>query len=299
MTITPEFAVTWRGGTDAWECDQMGHMNVQFYGAKFDAAETVLLRRLGLDVVAHPRRAMTDQITFRKEARVGAALWVQSAVIGVDHAGAALRLRHVMHHAPSGDVAATVDATVGHLPPAVLAAAEARLLDPETVAAPALPELPAPADGVSLERAKALGLVETGISAVGTGELRPGGFIGRKAFIGRLSEAVGHLIAGDAMSAEALRARHIGSAALDYKIRWAAPVEAGDVVVLRSGASGTVGRTLRFFHWMLDEASGEAVATVEIVAVYFDMKARKAIAVPDEILKLFDGRTVAWPAATA
>lgn len=293
MSKNPHIAVTWRGGTDAWECDQMGHMNVQFYGAKFDQAEAVLLARLGLGEAAAQRRE--EQIVFRKESRVGAALWIESAVIGIDHAGDALRLRHIMYHSPSGAVAATIDVTVGHLPAAVLRAGEAALVAPVDMGAPDLPEPVAPPDGVSLARARALDLAETGVSIVKPDEIGAGGIFARRAFIGRLSEAVGHLIASDETSAEALRARHIGSAALDYRIRWAAPVEAGDVVVLRSGASGTVGRTLRFFHWMLNERTGEAVATVEIVAVYFDMQARKAIPVPDIILKLFEGRTIAWP----
>lgn len=296
MTENANFAVTWRGGTDAWECDQMGHMNVQFYGAKFDMAEAVLLARLGLPAGA-AARPLTDQIVFRKESRVGAALWIQSAVIGVDHPGDALRLRHVMYHSPSGAVAATVDTTVGHLPPAVLAAGERVMVEPALTKAPDLAEPVGSHDGVSLARARALGLIETGVSCLAPDDLRPGGMMTRKAMIGRLSEAVGHLIASEDTAAEFLRERQIGSAALDYKIRWAEPRAVGDVVVLRSGASGTVGRTLRFFHWLLDEATGAPIATVEIVAVYFDMKARKAIPVPEEILKLFDGKLVNWPAA--
>lgn len=293
MSKNENIKVTWRGGTDAWECDQMGHMNVQFYGAKFDEAEAVLLARLGLGEGEPHTRA--EQIVFRKESRVGAALWIESAVIGVDHAGDALRLRHVMYHSPSAAVAATIDVTIGHLPPAVMRAGEAALVAPAEMGAPDLPEPVAALDGVSLARARALGLVETGVSIIKPDELRAGAMFGRRAFIGRLSEAVGHLIASEDTAAEALRARHIGSAALDYRIRWSGPLAPGDVVVLRSGASGTVGRTLRFFHWMLNERTGEPVATVEIIAVYFDMKERKAIPVPDIILKLFEGRTVPWP----
>ncbi|PWR18992.1 thioesterase family protein [Zavarzinia compransoris] len=290
----PHFDVTWRGGTDAWECDQMGHMNVQFYGAKFDEAEAVLLARLGLPAggAAQPR---ADHIVFRKESRVGAALWVRSAVIGADPGAGTLRLRHIMYHSPSGAVAATVETLVGNLPAAVVAAGAARGVDPALVEAGAAFPAVAALDGVGLERARALALVETGVSAIIPEDLRPGGMIGRRGLIRRLSEAVGHLIASEDTSSESLRGRHIGSAALDYRIRWSRPVAPGDVVVLRSGASGTVGRTLRFFHWLLDEKTGEALATVEIVAVYFDMQARKAIPVPAEILKLFEGRTVAWP----
>lgn len=291
----PHFDVTWRGGTDSWECDQMGHMNVQFYGAKFDQAEAVLLSRLGLpgDWPVQPR---ADHIVFRKESRVGAALWVQSAVIGADPAAGALRLRHIMYHSPSRAVAATVETLVGNLPAEVVAAGAARLVDPALVEAAA--DFPAVAshEGVSLEQARALGLTETGVSTAIPEDLRPGGMIDRRGLIRRLSEAVGHLIASEDTSAEYFRANHIGSAALDYRVRWSRPVRPGDVLILRSGASGTVGRTLRFFHWLLDDKTGEVLATVEIVAVYFDMKARKAIPVPAPILALFEGRTVSWPA---
>ncbi|RJF86283.1 thioesterase [Oleomonas cavernae] len=302
----PGFQTTWRGATDAWECDQMGHMNVQFYGRKFDESQAVMMTRLGLPLAsAIAPRPLTDQIVFKRESRSGAVLHTQTAVIGLDRAAGTIRLRHEMYQSASDTLAAVLDTVMGGadaqtgalcpLPAGVLDAAAALLVAPNAVNAPAQPELPGPAGGVSGRAAADFGLKETLVSLVRPGDLAAGGLLTRQAYISRLSQAVGHLIASDAISAEALRARHIGSAALDYKVRWLAPSRPGDIVVLRSGSSGIVGRTLRLFHWLFDEASGTPLATVEIVAVYFDMQARKAIEVPDEIRALMAGQTAAWP----
>lgn len=300
------FQTTWRGATDAWECDQMGHMNVQFYGRKFDEAEAVMMSRLGLPAqgaAGLSPRALIDQIQFKRESRAGAVLHARTAVIGVDRAAGTIRLRHEMYQSATGTLSAVLDSVLGGadggvthpLPSRVLDAAQARMIDPASANAPVAPEMPGPVDGVSLAAADRFALRETLVGLVRPDDLAPSGLMTRQGYISRLSQAIGHLITGDEVSAEALRSRHIGSAALDYRVRWIQPSRTGDIVSLRSGFSGIVGRTIRIFHWLFDEASHRPLATVEIVAVYFDMQARKAIEVPEEIRRLLADRTAQWP----
>ena len=68
--------VTGRGAINPWDCDQWGHMNVQFYLAKASDAQAVLAARLGLSpsrLRAAGCRPMpvADRILFKRELRAG------------------------------------------------------------------------------------------------------------------------------------------------------------------------------------------------------------------------------------
>jgi acyl-CoA thioesterase FadM len=51
-------------------------------------------------------------------------------------------------------------------------------------------------------------------------------------------------------------------------------------------------KTWRFFHFMLDSNTNQPVARAEVVAVLFDLKARKSIAMPEMVRAAFSRRLV-------
>ncbi|MDX5365767.1 MAG: thioesterase, partial [Alphaproteobacteria bacterium] len=71
-----EFLDTFRGTVNTWECDEVGHMNVQFYVARASDAAFYLRHALGLSPshVKVERRAMVaieEHIRFHRELRAG------------------------------------------------------------------------------------------------------------------------------------------------------------------------------------------------------------------------------------
>src|ERR1700761_1671694 len=85
----------WRGGVNTWECDEMGHMNVRFYVARFMEGLGGLALRLGLPQAfsAHANATLTvreHHIRFLKEAHAGAPLHMEGGVIEIDETGASL-----------------------------------------------------------------------------------------------------------------------------------------------------------------------------------------------------------------
>ena len=74
----------------------------------------------------------------------------------------------------------------------------------------------------------------------------------------------------------------VGGAALEQRIIHRAPARLGDQITIRSGVMEAGEKTMRFCHWVLNRQTGEAVATCEVVAVAFDLAARKALALPAE-----------------
>ena len=49
----------WRGGVSAWECDEMGHLNVRFHVSRALEGLGVLAELLGLEPIFAPNAAAT------------------------------------------------------------------------------------------------------------------------------------------------------------------------------------------------------------------------------------------------
>ena len=75
-----------RSSVQTWECDQMGHMNVQFYVAKAEDGLAALASALGLGHHVQRREgtvlvAREHHIRFHRELRPGAPFVVRGGVL--------------------------------------------------------------------------------------------------------------------------------------------------------------------------------------------------------------------------
>jgi acyl-CoA thioester hydrolase len=294
---------TYRGTVNVWECDQWHHMNVRYYGAKFDDAEAHLAAALALAPDGPGLSPRFEQIQYRRELRGGATCHVRSAVLGLD--GGGLRVRHEMIDSTAGHVSATLDATYGLVGPdgqdvdwpvGIDGRVADLALGAEEAGAPAAPAQPSAGAPPTLADADRFGLVETYRGVVRPSGTDARGMMTRMSLIERLSDAVGHLRIGGPLDLAAMRERDLGSAAVEYRTRWRAPARAGTLLVLRSGMNGLAEKTVQAFHWVFDAADGRCLATVEIVALYFDMTRRKAVPVPDEVRAAIAANLTPWPA---
>lgn len=293
-----------RTSVQTWECDDMGHMNVQFYVARANEGLPVL----GLHLGHGPTQArdtgaaflpVEHHIRFHREQRPGAPLTLEGAVSG--RSGDRLHVYEEMTNTASGAVAATINADVVYadiqtrapLPlPDRLADAAARL----TVAVPehGRPrglELGPPVPEPTLAEAEARGLVYTWQGSV-IGAMCDGhGFMTHRHFMGIVSDSIPNLLSltrGDDRSADPT----IGGAALEYRFVYRHWPRVGDVLTLRSGLKHVGPKTYTWVHWMFDLETGRAVATAEAVAITLDLKARKAIPIPDALRQRLESLVV-------
>ena len=112
-----DFTLTWAGECSAWECDELGHMNMRHYVHKTDEARRGLIIRLGLKSAFSPGTVSTVRcrdlhIKYQGEARPGDPLRIDSAIIDLQESTA--KLCHVMTHR-DGRIAATIVETVEHV----------------------------------------------------------------------------------------------------------------------------------------------------------------------------------------
>ncbi|WP_439816433.1 thioesterase family protein [Zavarzinia sp. CC-PAN008] len=277
-------AIALRTSVNTWECDQMGHMNVRFYGQHFDDADEYLKQRMGLDRRAGPiLRPRQERLQFRRELHAGATILVRQTPVafGAGIAGAGtLRLNAVIEDAVAGTLSANLDTDFGLLSPAGF------LPLPALAALDLAEQAPLIATGGVTPCAAAadrLGLIPTYQGVVRPADCDRAGLLTRRSLITRCSDAIGHVRLSGMPSWEEMKARGLGSAALEYRIDWIAPPRAGDLIELRSGFDTMGPKTLHLFHWMLDAETGAACATIEVTAIYFSFETRKSIAIPDDI----------------
>lgn len=108
-------------------------------------------------------------------------------------------------------------------------------------------------------------------------------------FIARVSDAVPWVLAAwrlrtaAAAAAADGQARQAGGAAVEFRIaprRWP---KAGDHIEVRSSITEVMPKANRLVHWLIDPVSGQGWASVEAVAISFDLITRKAYEAPPEL----------------
>lgn len=298
----------WRGNANAWECDELGHMNVQFYLAKASEAVGNLAALAGLENVFRSDNyatllARALHIKFLAEAHPGAPLVIAGGLTGHDETQMQVEL--VMRHGGSDRVAATFRLALEHVSPGEGRAfkwpdrfhrATAHLTCPaDPVAAPrGVTEAPG-ADDISLARADALGLEQIGMGRFTGHDIGPFGRIRADVLLGRVSNSVvnfnGAFPEEVAFHKGELEGR-IGSALLESRIlprRW--PRE-GDGYVIRSGLKSVSSKVRNLVHWVLDPATGKPWWTMEGVAAPMDLDARKLVEPSPHFRALLDAAVV-------
>lgn len=293
-----------RSSVQTWECDDMGHMNVQFYVAKANEGLNVLAHHMGFgpqksrnaDAILLPRE---HHIRFHREQRPGAPLSLEGGVTGRD--GDVLKVYEELTNTASGVVAATVNADV------ILADRQTRAARPlpgvmdEAIdnMATELPEhgkargldLGPPVDAPTLAQAEEMGLFYTWQGVVKPGQCDAHGFMNQQHFMGLVSDSIPNLLSqtrGDDRSNDP----NIGGAALEYRFVYRSWPKEGDILTLRSGLKHVGPKTYTWAHWMFDVETGRAVATAEAVAVTLDLVARKAIGIPEAMREHLESKLV-------
>ncbi len=284
----------WRGNANAWECDELGHMNVQFYLAKATEAIGNLARLAGLGGVFRSDTyatlaARSIHIKFLAEARPGAPLVIHGGLTGYSACSADAVL--IMSHGAAGQPAASFRVELEHVSPSearpfawpgrfVEAFAALQVETPALALARGVQE-EGPAAQASLVEADRLGLQQIGMGCFGTAEIGPFGRIRTDVLLGRVSQSGVNF--EDAFPEEVAFHREesdarIGSALLETRIiprRWP---RAGDAYIVRSGLKSLSGKVRNLVHWVLDPASGKPWWTMEGVAGSMDLDARRLVA---------------------
>lgn len=290
----------WRGSVNAWECDELGHMNVRFYLAKASEAVAALAEAAGLNPIQRSDATATlvardIHVRFLAEARPGAPLYIEGSFTGVSECSAEALL--VMRHSGSGRPAASFSVTLDHV--ATRQGREfvwpARFVERAKTLTTERPDFAAPRGlkrdtrpvAASLETADALGLGTIGRGRFGNEEMDAFGRMRAEFLLGRISDSVTNFSAAfpeDWDGHAAGQGVKIASALLECRLRPIRWPRSGDLFVVRSGLKSVGPRVRNIVHWVLEPSTGKPWWTMEGVAAPMDLGTRK-MAVTDDAMR--------------
>jgi acyl-CoA thioesterase FadM len=276
---------TYRGMVYRWQEDHNGHMTVAFYFGHLGDATLCVLESLGLGRAYTRRRkslfVTTDcYVRYVRELRAGDILHIVTGVLGVERD--ALALGHKIFNTETGEVCTTVEHRLRHVesgrhaarpvPAAQRRAAEQRRVEWDE---PARERRPRPS---GLE-----GFHETSRDTVKPDELDALGQVALTHYVHRFSGANGHATAVFGMTPGYMRTQRRGFSTFEFQMEFGGVLRPGDPVRTRSALLHVGNSSMRLFHVMTNERTGERVASLEQLGVHLDMDARRPTPLPDTI----------------
>jgi acyl-CoA thioester hydrolase len=293
-----------RNSVQSWECDTMGHMNVQFYVARASEGLAALAAELGLgpnytrvhDTAFYP---IDQHLRFLRELRPGTPFTMHAGVLEAEGHSlrAYLEMRHALTEAPAATfIMDCIFAERSGLRPKSMPSGAFERVDILKTVLPAhgTPRgvsLGEPGDAPTLEYANSLNLFHTYQGVVMPQDCDTFGYMMTRAYMGRVSDAIPNLLAQ--LIGRDRGQSDVGGAALEYRFVFRKAAQVGDVLGLRSGLKSVGGKTYTFVHWLFDLDTGDIVATAEAIAVSLDLTARKAIEIPPEMRAQLEKHLVA------
>lgn len=256
------------------ECDEMGHMNIQHYAAKAEAAAQVLTalgRNDGAPGDDEPYAGPQQMhLRFHKEMLAGDRVRVNSA--RADEAGTS-KLVHTIQNVGTGLICATAisayEATQAPKAPAGAVPDDAR---PRSITQ----STPAAA---TREQATETGMVRTHLSLIEEADCLADAMT-VPAFLNRMSRCQAHLWSLVGLGRREQAARGLGTASLELRVTRFAPARPDRALEILTGFTPPTGKALHYQHAGFDAVTGVCCFLAEGVGVMMDLSTRRAVVPP-------------------
>lgn len=278
-----------RSSVNTWECDEMGHMNVRFYVTRSVDALFSFGQTFGLGPRTLRSRQQTlaikeQHIRFLREVHPGTPFLVCAGVVSANENK--IKIYQELTNLISGQVSATfvVDVSLADsasrtpalFDETLISQLQQQLVELPDYAKPRGISTAAPRKTPTINEADKLGLFQIYKGLVNHPDTDEYGFMQPQGYMGSLSNGITHFFMA-IKDKQRPREEGMGGAALEYRFVYRQSPQLGDIVIVRSGLKGILGKATNFCHWMFNGESGECIATVEAVAVSFDLTTRKAV----------------------
>ncbi|MEO3473795.1 thioesterase family protein [Roseomonas sp. CAU 1739] len=275
-----------KGSVQQEECDVMGHMNVRHYVARTADALDWLLLEAGLPP-SRGRLAVVDQhLRFLREMSPGTPFTIRGGIVraSADRLRTVVEIRNSATDAPAAtlvtDLGAWAGPAGGLAPLPVALATDAMLVVLPDHAGPRGLGFDSPPPLPDRAAARAMGLTEGYRGAIRPHECDTSGVMRPDVIIARIWDGVPNL--RNRGTGLGIKEEGMGSAALEYRVVQFRPLHAGQLLTVCSGLKALGEKTTTWTHLVHDGETGAVVAAAEAVGIAFDLKARKAVAIPPE-----------------
>ncbi|OUR75314.1 hypothetical protein A9Q83_17970 [Alphaproteobacteria bacterium 46_93_T64] len=282
-----------RGAVETWECDQMKHMNVQFYSSKASISFSHLLNALGLPPsrIRQDRKSLTYRdlrIQYKAEMLGGELMYGVSGIrsAGPDGIHGFTHLFKAIDDTLSSISEfnlryADLDTGEEHpIPVDVLEKAKSLADEHEDL------YCPAPMKTLILPATPMDHMFETSRTAVNVWECDQYNNMEIRHIIGRFSDAASHIVSSVGITRAIQHERNLGSAALDYYVEFNKPIKMANAIILKSGLLDRKPKNFVFGHHMINCDTGDILNSTTVLGCYFDMTARKSVPLPEEYVAI-------------
>jgi acyl-CoA thioester hydrolase len=269
-----------RGSVQQEECDVMGHMNVRHYVARAADALDWLLLEAGLPPSRQRLAVMDQHLRFLREMSPGTPFTILGGVIatGAERIRTVVEIRNTATDAPAATLVTDLGLWGAPLPD--LPGAEGLVVAMPAHAGPRGLGFDPPPALPDRDTARAMGLNEGYRGAIRPHECDTEGEMRPDVIIARIWDGVPNL--RNRGTGVGIREEGMGSAALEYRVAQFRPLRAGQLLTVCSGLKALGEKTTTWTHLVHDGETGAVVAAAEAVGIAFDLKARKAVAIPAE-----------------
>jgi acyl-CoA thioesterase FadM len=271
-------AITYTSTVTEDQIDHLGHMNVRYYGANARSATDALFENMGWARPAHAD--VYDMYTrHHREQLLGASLEVRSGVLSVD--ADSIRIYHELANRETGELAATF--VYG-----VRTSDQSPLDHVDTVEVPAhgAPrsiDLGAALTAPPLGRVRDLGLATRAVRTVndddtGGGQTVRSHMVPMLIWGGTPPDGVEHDLVHVGPEGQP-----VGWATMETRVGLARLPAIGTRIQSFGATIAMADKTTQMAMWAYDVDTGDLLVSFEVVSVLFDIGARRAISIPDDI----------------
>lgn len=275
MSLEMSGRVVHRGYVNPWECDEMGHMNLQFHAAKFSDA---LAHLVALADVPSPRLHHLH-FRFSHEMRASDLVTIRASALTQDRARLALQL-----------LLANGDEVLGSSQIAEMSCADeraaARLLaiageglphkqaQPRAIDAALFAQMPAHEQTLAVPRFESIR------SITGAADCGPDHVASVRFMMARISEAQAHMWQAAGIGRHWQAQENLATASAELGLRFHGTLSAGDPFAITTSFHAAGSKMMRFSHHLFHALSGAPILAAEGAAVLIDRTTRRAVPLP-------------------
>ena len=265
------------------DCDQMSHMNVQYYfGKHADAIKCLFNKINSFSINKIDYKILKERCIFSREVHLNSALEIVFKVKSIENNELLLlsKVYSIDHENVSAYFETSISLDINEKTKNIIL--NLFLLDTTTF----LNELEfsnlRPLTDNRPPQNYSKDAFISCKSAVNTWDLDYEEMGSSQFKIGCVSDAATHLFTYCGADFHWRNEYDIGSAALDYSVRYFKDAPLGMAVTMHTNFTKIGNKSLKFIHHMVDDSTGDIIMDIEIVAVLFDLKKRKSMVVPED-----------------
>jgi acyl-CoA thioester hydrolase len=276
--------LSFRSSVNSWECDENDHLNVRFYVAKHWQSLCAAAATLGLKTVSDPDEYIgalrVQHIRFLQEARLATPL---SGYVGIvestqQYLDVLTEIRHSQTQQPLSTCIHRLQ--VEHPPVPELEPL------PEYAQPRGIPARDLSHSVLSLAQARKSGFFTVGMGLATSEDCTATQQLRVHHYMGRISDAMPHLWGQFVPDTPTSAEHEEGGAVLEYRMHYHRPLLLGDAFEIVSGVQDVSAKVQRFAHLMYHRVDGQICVSAQAAAVRMDLRARRAIALPEDRLAL-------------